>query len=130
MPPRLAKGQVPPGLRVLNPTGTPASDPSDILPTSSQSIGNMDKMLDLYKVVAERETGFWVGLPIATGQTISRDEWLRMMEDDPEHFQLATFTAEELTRYSMSDEDVIERAVSSLGQTRGCIRFALALKSE
>jgi hypothetical protein len=33
------------------------------------------------------------------------------MGDDPEHFQLATLTAEELTRYSTAYEDVIERAV-------------------
>ena len=71
----------------------------------------MNKMLELYKVVAERETGFWVDLPVATAEKVARDEWLRMMEDDPEHFQLATLTAEELTGYSTADEDVIEHAV-------------------
>ena len=71
----------------------------------------MDKFLDLYTVVAERETGFWVGLPATTGKTVPRDDWLRKMRDDPEHFQLARLTAEELTRYSTADEDVIERAV-------------------
>ena len=71
----------------------------------------MNKMLELYKVVAERETGFWIGLPVATAETVPRDEWLRMMADDPEHFQLATLTAEELTGYSRANDDVIERAV-------------------
>jgi hypothetical protein len=70
-----------------------------------------EKMLDYYTVTAECETGFWISVPAATGRTVSRDEWLRLMEDDPEHFQLVTFTAEEQTRYSMAPEDVIERAV-------------------
>lgn len=71
----------------------------------------MDKMLAIYKAVAERETGFWIDLPVATGQLVSRDEWLKLMKDDPEHFQVATLTAEELTGYSMADDDIIERAV-------------------
>ena len=50
-------------------------------------------------------------MPIATGKLVSRDEWLSLMKEDPEHFQLATFTAEELTGYSLADGDVIERAV-------------------
>ncbi len=68
-------------------------------------------MLAIYKAVAERETGFWIDLPVATGQLVSRDEWLKLMKDDPEHFQVATLTAEELTGYSMADDDIIERAV-------------------
>jgi hypothetical protein len=50
-------------------------------------------------------------LPVATGQTVSRDEWVRLMEEDPDHFQIAAFTAEELTGYSMDHEDLVERAV-------------------
>ena len=69
------------------------------------------QMLDYYTVTAERETGFWISLPAATGQVVARDEWLRLMEDDPEHFQLVTLTAEERTSYSMAPENVIERAV-------------------
>ena len=68
-------------------------------------------MLDLYKAVAERETGFWTDLPVATGKSISRGEWLSLMKEDPDHFQLITLTAEELTGYSLADGDVIERAV-------------------
>ena len=45
----------------------------------------MDTMLDLYQVIAERETGFWITLPVATGQTVSRDEWLRLNQADPDH---------------------------------------------
>jgi hypothetical protein len=84
----------------------------------------MGKMLHLYKVVAERETGFWIDLPVATGQATSRDEWLRMMEDDPKHFQLATLTAEELTGYSMADGGVIERAMFVTWSDESCSRFA------
>jgi len=71
----------------------------------------MDKRLDYYSVIADRETGFWVGLPVATGLTVAREEWLRLMENDPDHFQLVTLTAEDLTRYSTAPEDVIEHAV-------------------
>jgi hypothetical protein len=71
----------------------------------------MNKMLYLYKAVAEPETGFWIDLPVATGQLVSRDEWMCLAKEDPDHFQIATFTAEELTGYSMDDDDVIERAV-------------------
>jgi hypothetical protein len=71
----------------------------------------MDKMLDLYKAIAERDSGLWVGLPMPTGRTVSRDEWVRLMEEDPDHFQIATLTADELTGYSMDHEDLIERAV-------------------
>lgn len=67
--------------------------------------------LDYYTVKAERETGCWIGLPIATGKTVARNEWLRMVDDDPEHFELVTLTAEELTTYSLAQTDVIERAV-------------------
>lgn len=71
----------------------------------------MKKQLDYYTVTADRETGFWVGIPVATGKSVERDEWLRLMADDPEHFQLVTLTAEEQTRYSQKMEDVVERAV-------------------
>ena len=71
----------------------------------------MDRLLDYYTVTAERETGFWIGLPFATGKTVARAEWLSLMDDDPDHFQLVALTAEELTGYSTADEDVIERAV-------------------
>lgn len=70
-----------------------------------------DKPLDYYTVTVERDTGLWIGLRLATGKTVDRDEWLRLMEDDPEHFQLLTLTTEELTNYSMALEDVLERAV-------------------
>jgi hypothetical protein len=71
----------------------------------------MDKMLGLYKAVAERETGFWVGLPVATGHSVSRKKWLRLMKEDPTHFQIAILTTEELTGYSTGKEDLIECAV-------------------
>ncbi|MGJ9420484.1 hypothetical protein ACHAC9_22410 [Massilia sp. CMS3.1] len=68
-------------------------------------------MLDYYTAVAEKETGFWVGLPVATGQMVSRAEWLCLMNDDPDHFQLVTLTEEDLTGYSLAVEDAVERAV-------------------
>ena len=71
----------------------------------------MQKLLDYYTVTAERDSGFWIGLPVATGKTVAREEWLRHMAQDPEHFQLVTLTAEVLTNYSTAPEDVIERAV-------------------
>lgn len=71
----------------------------------------MSKKLELYTAVAERETGLWVSLPIATGRLVSRIEWLELMQQDPHLFQIATLTAEELTNYSSAEEDVIERAV-------------------
>lgn len=71
----------------------------------------MDKLLDYYTVTAEPDTGFWIGIPVATSLTVARDEWLRYMAEDPKHFQLVTLTAEELTQYSMALDEVIERAV-------------------
>ena len=71
----------------------------------------MNIMLDLYKAIAARDTGLWEGLPIATGKSVPRDEWLGLMKEDPDHFQLATLTAEELTGHSMDHRDLIERAV-------------------
>lgn len=67
----------------------------------------MEKLLDYYTVTAERDSGFWIGVPAATGRTVTRKEWLRHMAQDPEHFQLVTVTAEEQTRYSQCMEDVI-----------------------
>jgi hypothetical protein len=72
---------------------------------------SMDKMLELYKAVAERETGFWTDLPVATGQLVSRDEWLSLMEYDPHHFQIATLTREDLACDLLVDGDIVERAV-------------------
>lgn len=71
----------------------------------------MEKLLDYYTVTAERDSGFWIGLPVATGKTVAREEWLRHMSQDPEHFQLVTLTTEVLTNYSTAPGDVIERAV-------------------
>lgn len=50
-------------------------------------------------------------MPVATGQSVARTEWLGLVKEDPHHFQIATFTAEELTGYSTANEDVVERAV-------------------
>jgi len=69
------------------------------------------KLLDYYTVVAEREAGFWTSIPLATGRSVAREEWLQMMDADPEHFQLVTITAEELTEYSLAQDDLIECAV-------------------
>ena len=71
----------------------------------------MNKILDLYKATAERETGFWIDLPVATGHVVSRDEWLARMKEDPEHFQMATLTDEELAGESTDGGGNIERAV-------------------
>lgn len=71
----------------------------------------MEEVLHYYTVTVERDTGFWVELPVSIGKTVTRVERLSLMDDDPDHFQLVTLTAEELTGYSMADEDVIERAV-------------------
>lgn len=71
----------------------------------------MKKMLDLYRAVAERQTGFWVNLPVATGQVVSRDEWMARMKEDPDHFQLATLTDEESTGQPDDGCGVVEHAV-------------------
>jgi hypothetical protein len=72
----------------------------------------MSKLLDYYTVTAERGTGFWVGLPIATGKNVARSAWLSLMDDDPDHFQLAALTAAELTGCLTEDDEVfIELAV-------------------
>ncbi len=72
----------------------------------------MSKLLDYYTVTAERGTGFWVGLPIATGKNVARSEWLSLMDNDPDHFQLAALTAAELTGCLTEDDEVfIELAV-------------------
>ena len=62
-------------------------------------------------MTADRGTGFWVGVPVATGRQVPRAGWLHLIEEDRVHFQLVTLTAEELTKYSMADEEVIEHAV-------------------
>jgi len=72
----------------------------------------MDKLLDYYTVTAERDSGFWIGLPVATGKNVGRSEWQSLMDDDPDHFQLAELTAAELTGCPTEDDEVlVERAV-------------------
>ena len=78
---------------------------------SSNPTWTMGKKLELYKAVAQRETGFWIDLPIVTRQLVSRDEWISLMEIDPDHFQMATLTAEELIGCSMDNGGAIECAV-------------------
>lgn len=73
----------------------------------------MDTMLDLYQVIAERETGFWITLPVPTGQTVSREKWLRLNQADPDHCQIIAFTLEaKLPLQSVSDEVVVEQALA------------------
>jgi len=73
----------------------------------------MDTMLDLYQVIAERETGFWITLPVATGQTVSRDEWLRLNQADPDHCQIIAFApAARLLLQYMTDEVIVEHALA------------------
>ena len=71
----------------------------------------MNKMLDIYKAIAERQTGFWIDVPVATGQVVSREEWLTRMKEDPEHFQLATLTDEAASGKLTDGSDTVERAV-------------------
>jgi len=52
----------------------------------------MADRLEHFVVVAERETGFWIGIPAATGITVARDEWMKLNESDPEHFQLVSLS--------------------------------------
>jgi len=73
----------------------------------------MDTMLDHYRVVAERESGFWITLPVPTGQTVSREDWMRWNHDDPDHFQIIAFAPEaELPLQSIENESVVEHALS------------------
>lgn len=75
----------------------------------------MDKMLDHYKVIAEKESGFWITFPVRTGHAVSRAEWLDLNEHDPDHFQIITFaSSDELPQQSMihNVEGVTERALS------------------
>lgn len=73
----------------------------------------MHEMLDHYSVVAERESGFWLTLPVSTGQKVSREEWWRLHEKDPEHFQIITIaTTGELPLQSTTNEIVVEHALS------------------
>jgi len=74
-------------------------------------MAKMSKILEYYMVMAERHTGFWIGLPLATGKTVAREEWLRLMKEDPEHFHLVEIRPEEQTGYSHGIENVIEHAV-------------------
>lgn len=73
----------------------------------------MDTMLDLYQVVAERETGFWITLPVSTGQTVSREDWFRLNQADPDHCQIIAFALDaELPLQSMTNEVVVEKALA------------------
>ena len=73
----------------------------------------MNTMLDLYQVIAERGTGFWITLPVATGQTVSREEWLRRKQVDPDHCQIIAFAPDaRLPLKSMVDEVVVEQALA------------------
>lgn len=73
----------------------------------------MDTMLDLYQVIAERDTGFWITLPVPTGQTVSREEWIRLNQADPDHCQIIAFAPDaELPLQSMADEVVVEQALA------------------
>lgn len=69
------------------------------------------KMLELYKAVAERATGFWINLPVATGQVVLRDEWMAWMKEDPEHFQLAMLTDNESIERPNDGMGTVEHAV-------------------
>lgn len=73
----------------------------------------MEKVMELYTVISETGSGFWINLPVFTGQTVLRDEWLRLHRADPYHFQMITFASnDDLPRQSMSTyEVVIERAL-------------------
>lgn len=72
----------------------------------------MGEMLDHYQVRAERETGFWVDLPVATGRTVSRDEWLRLQQDDPQRFQVITIDPEDQPLHYRRLGRIIEFAVT------------------
>lgn len=71
----------------------------------------MKRMLGLFKAVAERESGFWIDVPVDTGRSVSREEWMSLMSQDPDHFQLATFTADEWTGCPAANGEAIELAV-------------------
>lgn len=72
----------------------------------------MDKLLNYYTVTADRDSGFWIGSPAATGKSVGRSEWLSLMDDDPDHFQLAALTAAELTGCPTEDDEaLVEHAV-------------------
>ena len=71
----------------------------------------MDNLLAYYTVTAEPDSGFWIGQPVRTGETVRRSEWLRLMEQDPDHFELVTLTPEDLGRYEIASDKVIELAV-------------------
>lgn len=70
-----------------------------------------DRHLAYYTVIAEQKTGFWIDLPVDTGQRVSRTKWLSLMKEDPEHFQMATLVSEDPSANSMKGEVVVECAV-------------------
>lgn len=73
----------------------------------------MDQTLEHFTVLADRESGFWIGTPTPTGKTVARDEWQRMQKDDPEHFQIVQFVpSDQPPALSMTDGVVLERALS------------------
>lgn len=73
----------------------------------------MNEELDLYAVMVERDTGFWVNLPVRTGRTVSREEWLSFQQQDPDHFQIIEFTPDgKLPLQSTTMEDIVEHALA------------------
>jgi len=73
----------------------------------------MDKMLKLFRVVAERGTGFWIKLPVPTGMEVSRKDWLSLQEKDPDHFQILEIAPDaELPMQSATTGLVVEYALS------------------
>lgn len=73
----------------------------------------MDNGLKHYQVVAERYTGFWLDQPVDTGLKVPREEWLRLMQDDPEHFQMVTLLPEDqLPTHSKERVLIAELAIS------------------
>ncbi|MCC2963072.1 hypothetical protein LK540_21800 [Massilia sp. IC2-278] len=76
----------------------------------------MAKRLEHYVVIAERETGFWLTLPAPTGKTVARDDWLKLNDEDPEHFQLISLSLDahlppQLMPNEAITQVVIEQAV-------------------
>jgi len=67
----------------------------------------MTNQLDHYRVVAERETGFWINVPVRTGNTVSREEWLRLHQADPDHFQIVALSLEAQLPHQYSNNDLV-----------------------
>lgn len=72
----------------------------------------MDVMLEHFRVIAERETGFWLTLPVSTGISVSRDRWLELNQVDPDHFQILELApGPQSSSESTSDGVIIEKAL-------------------